>query len=141
MKLKWPKGVNRRVSLHNQLEQGHGVLRRRRYGLRRDRLQGGSERKKAQSEAPCAPERAPFEGGGVEGSPPTPPTKGKVRGEALTLYSSSMCRNGTFSLGTLRTELCHFHEIGLGTYYSVIYKKSLSYSQQRVVFQLLDQNQ
>ncbi len=27
---------------------------------------------------------------------PTPPLKGRVRGEALTLFSASMCRNGTF---------------------------------------------
>ena len=29
--------------------------------------------------------------------PPIPPLKGRVRGEALTLFSASMCRNGTFS--------------------------------------------
>ncbi len=32
--------------------------------------------------------------------PYTPPLKGRVRGEVLTPFSASMCRNGTFFLGT-----------------------------------------
>ena len=38
--------------------------------------------------------------------PYTPPLKGRVRGEALTLFSASMCLNGTFFP---RYALLHIH--------------------------------
>ena len=47
--------------------------------------------------------------------PPIPPLKDRVRGEALTLYSASMCRNGTFFPGTL-----------LFNIYIYIYRNSLN---------------
>ena len=81
------------------------VPRGLRYELRRDRLRGGSEKKKAQYEAPRAPERALFKVG-VEGSSPHPSLKGESEGRGAYSVLLFDVRNGTFSPGTLLNNYC-----------------------------------
>jgi hypothetical protein len=61
---------------------------RRFYGVRKNRVRGGSGQEKAKYGAPRAPERAPFKGR-VEGSSPHPPLEDKGEGRGAYFVLSS----------------------------------------------------
>jgi len=63
------------------------LLERRCYGLRKNRLRGGSGQEKAQYGAPSAPEVAPFKGR-AEGNPLHPPLKGQSEGRGAYFVRS-----------------------------------------------------